>query len=484
MDKLREARAYIADNRVSKEDLPVFHVTPPCGWMNDPNGFSVYEGKVHLFYQFHPYSEVWGPMHWGHCETEDFIKWTELPVALAPDENYDAAGCFSGSAIEMEKGHLLVYTGVIEKEENGKKNVYQNQCLALGNGKTYTKIEQNPIVTGNMLPEHFSREHFRDPKIWKEEDGYHMVVGNKTEEGIPQVVLFHSKDGFVWNYVSVLATSKDNTLGTMWECPDFFSLDKEYILITSPQDLQANEEFHNGNNSVYYMGKYDKSQHVFHYEEVYSLDDGLDFYAPQTMLAPDGRRIMIGWMQSWDANIRPAGQKWSCMMTIPRELRMEKGKIVQNPVREIENYHKNAVCYKNQEINGDCQFKGINGRVLDMTVEIVSGDFREFTISFAQNEQYHTDFSIVKHKNIIEIDRTYSGMVRDAIAIRKSRIKSSVEKCKIRLLLDKNSAEVFLNDGEQVFSTTFYTPMEADGIRFTCDGSVVANIEKYEIVVV
>ena len=123
---------------------------------------------------------------------------------------------------------------------------------------------------------------------------------------------------------------------------------------------------------------------------------------------------------------------------------MEKGKIVQNPVREIENYHKNAVCYKNQKINGDCQFKGINGRVLDMTVEIVSGDFREFTISFAQNERYHTDFSIVKHKNIIEIDRTYSGMVRDAIAIRKSRIKSSVEKCKIRLLLDKNSAEVFL----------------------------------------
>lgn len=102
-----------------------------------------------------------------------------------------------------------------------------------------------------------------------------------------------------WNYVSVLASDRDGTLGTMWECPDFFCLDEEYILITSPQDLCATEEFHNGNNSVYYMGKYDKKQHVFHYERVYSLDDGFDFYAPQTMLAPDGRRIMIGWMQSW-----------------------------------------------------------------------------------------------------------------------------------------------------------------------------------------
>ena len=188
MDKLSKANTYIKENRIAAEELPVFHVTPPCGWMNDPNGFSVYQGKTHLFYQFHPYSEVWGPMHWGHCETADFVKWTELPVALAPDQNYDEAGCFSGSGIETEAGHLLVYTGVMEKELNGEKVTYQNQCVAVGDGKRYTKIEQNPVATGDMLPENFSREHFRDPKIWKEDDGYYMVVGNKTNEGIPQVV--------------------------------------------------------------------------------------------------------------------------------------------------------------------------------------------------------------------------------------------------------------------------------------------------------
>ena len=111
--------------------------------MNDPNGFSSYHGKIHLFYQFHPYNEAWGPMHWGHSETTDFVKWTELPIALAPDQSYDDAGCFSGSAIETEKGHLLVYTGVTEQEENGVKNVYQNQCLAIGNGKTYTKLAKS-----------------------------------------------------------------------------------------------------------------------------------------------------------------------------------------------------------------------------------------------------------------------------------------------------------------------------------------------------
>ena len=96
--------------------------------MNDPNGFSAYQGKVHLFYQFHPYSEVWEPMHLGHYETEDFIKWTELPVALAPDKAYDEAGCFSGSGIETEKGHLLVYTGVIEKEIKKEKVTEPVSC--------------------------------------------------------------------------------------------------------------------------------------------------------------------------------------------------------------------------------------------------------------------------------------------------------------------------------------------------------------------
>ena len=481
MDKLNKANTYIRENRISKDELPVFHVSPPCGWMNDPNGFSVYQGKTHLFYQFHPYSEVWGPMHWGHCETEDFVKWNELPVALAPDQYYDEGGCFSGSGIETESGHLLVYTGVIEKELNGEKITYQNQCIAIGDGKNYIKIEQNPVATGEMLPKNCSREHFRDPKIWIEDDGYYMVVGNKTIEGTPQVVLFHSEDLKKWKFVSVLAKDNEGKLGTMWECPDFFCLDGEYVLITSPTDMCAYQEFHNGNNSVYYMGKYDKNQHEYHYDNVYSLDDGLDFYAPQTMLASDGRRIMIGWMQSWDSNIRPNGQKWSCMMTLPRELRIQNGKILQSPVRELEKYYSNPVCYEKNEISGTCRLEGISGRVLDMTVEILSGDYQEFTICFAQNKRYHTRFTYYKEKNAVEIDRTYSGMVRDALASRKVAVKNPADKVIIRIILDKYSAEIFVNDGSQVLSTTFYTPLEAGEISFVCDGTALTNIEKYDI---
>ena len=106
---LRKAREYEEKSRDRVQgELPVFHVTGGIGWINDPNGFSVYRGDYHLFFQYYPYDVVWGPMHWGHVRTRDFVRWEPLPAALAPDAEYDRDGCFSGSAIELESGEQLL----------------------------------------------------------------------------------------------------------------------------------------------------------------------------------------------------------------------------------------------------------------------------------------------------------------------------------------------------------------------------------------
>lgn len=481
MDKLKNANEYIKENKISKEELPEYHVAPPVGWMNDPNGFSFYKGMAHLFYQFHPYSKEWGPMHWGHCISKDMIKWELMPVALAPDMEYDMDGCFSGSAIDTPDGHMLVYTGVTHEQHNGEKYEYQNQCIAFGDGKTYKKVENNPVINGNMLPQNCSREHFRDPKIWKEDEGYYLVVGNKTCDNKPQVVLFHSKNMYDWEYVSVLAQDTIGKYGSMWECPDFFETDGRYILIASPQDMCADKEFHNGNNAVYFMGEYDKAAHKFNYNKVYSLDDGIDFYAPQTTIMPDGRRVMIGWMQSWDSNIRPVEQQWSCMMTIPREIKIVNDRLIQNPIHEIEKYYTDNVNYARQKIEGNCTLNEVRGRVLDMTVEISDGDYNEFKICFAQNDQYSSSITYNKTKNELEINRLYSGMVRDAIGTRRVAVKHRKENLKLRFIFDKYSAEIFVNDGSQVLSMTYYTPLEADEISFYCDKTALVDIEKHTI---
>lgn len=221
MTILEKAELYQRQNRINKKDKPVFHFTPPVGWLNDPNGFSLYQGKIHLFYQYHPYSTEWGSMHWGHSVSEDFVKWEELPVALAPDQDYDAAGCFSGSAIETEDGHVLVYTGVVEKEkEDGTREIIQHQCLAVGDGICYEKVKDNPVIPACLLPDDLSGTDFRDPKIWNEYGTYYLVAGCRNEKWDGRAVLFASEDLQSWRFLSVLADNRGK-YGKMWECPDF-----------------------------------------------------------------------------------------------------------------------------------------------------------------------------------------------------------------------------------------------------------------------
>lgn len=294
---LQEVRKYEedAEKKIKREERPDFHLSARTGWMNDPNGFSFYGGKYHMFYQYHPFDSYWGPMHWGHAVSEDLLRWEYLPAALAPDACYDRDGCFSGSAAVLEDGrHLLMYTGVVkEEQEDGTVLEVQTQCIAAGDGVNYEKFPKNPVIGAGDLPEGGSRYDFRDPKIWKKEDGsYCCVIGNRPADGSGQILLFSSPDGFRWKYEKVLAKNK-NRFGRMWECPDFFHLDGKWVLITSPQDmLPSGFEYHNGNGTLCLIGDFDEETGTFTEDKDQSIDYGIDFYAPQTILTPDGRRIM------------------------------------------------------------------------------------------------------------------------------------------------------------------------------------------------
>ena len=100
---LERARAYEkkAAAAISAHQRPAYHLSPITGWMNDPNGFSYYNGEYHLFYQYHPYKTSWAAMHWGHAVSHDLLHWRYLPAALAPDQDYDSLGCFSGTAATL-----------------------------------------------------------------------------------------------------------------------------------------------------------------------------------------------------------------------------------------------------------------------------------------------------------------------------------------------------------------------------------------------
>ena len=473
---------------IDSSNQPQFHLTGGIGWINDPNGFSVYKGEYHLFYQYNPYEVKWGPMHWGHAKTRDFIRWERLPVALAPDEEYDKDGCFSGSAIELPDGrHLLLYTGVrSERREDGFVVDYQTQCVAIGDGIDYEKYPLNPVIRTDMLPEGGSDQDFRDPKIWREDDTYYAVMGNRCEDGSGSILVYESSDGLNWRFLSVLA-SCHNQYGKMWECPDFFPLDGKHVLLVSPQEMRAiGLEFHPGNANVCLIGRYNRETHHLERERVQAIDYGLDFYAPQTVLTPDGRRVMIAWMQNWDTaacsikELRFMGQ-----MTVPRELTIRDGRLFQNPVRELEAYRGVRIDYIGVQISSETTLNGISGRCLDMTVTIRPGNesvmYRWFKLYIARDGEHRTTIRYKPESSILRIDRTNSGFPHDIVNVRDFPVRARNGVLKLRVILDRYSIELFVNDGEQAASTVIYTPAHASSIGFVADGAVLIDVEKYDL---
>ncbi len=468
---------------------PQFHVTGGIGWINDPNGFSVYKDEYHLFFQYYPYDKSWGPMHWGHVKTRDFIHWERLPAALAPDEEYDKDGCFSGSAIELDDGRqLLMYTGVRKKRrEDGTVADYQTQCVAIGDGVDYEKYDCNPVIGADLLPAGGSELDFRDPKIWREDDRFYAVVGNRCEDGSGTILLFESDDGLQWRYVSVLAACH-NQYGKMWECPDFFSLDGKDVLLASPQDMKViGLEFHPGNATLCLIGRYDRGVRHLMREHAQAIDYGLDFYAPQTLLAPDGRRIMIAWMQNWDTSLcKPTGLAFLGQMTLPRELSIRNGRLFQNPVRELERYRGVRIEYHSVQITSETTLNGINGRAVDMTVTIRPGNdsmmYRWFKIFVARDGEYQTVIRFKPETGTLRVDRTNSGFPHDIINVRDFPVRTYNDVLKLRVILDRYSIELFVNDGEQAASTVIYTPEAASSIGFAADGVAVIDVEKYDLI--
>ena len=479
---LSRARAYEAERlpKVSPSVLPRFHVTGGIGWLNDPNGFSIYKGEYHLFFQYYPYATHWSDMHWGHVKTRDFIRWTHLPCAMAPDEEYDRRGCFSGSAVELEDGrHLLMYTGV-GQADSGED--IQTQCLAFGDGLDYEKYQGNPVIGAELLPEGGSHVHFRDPKITKTDDGFIVVAGNLHADGNGAVLMFKSADALNWRYAGEVASS-GNRFGRMWECPDLFRLDGKDVLLVSPQEVKGdNKTFLYGNTTLCLIGKLNPDSSLTR-ETEQTIDYGLDFYAPQTVLTADGRRVMIAWMQYWNSvDIRPAEEKpFFGQMTLPRELNVRDGRLIQSPVRELEAYRGERTVCRNITVSEKTEVQGVCGRCLDFTVDVRPGGkpFDSFTVNVAEGNGYVTAVRFDPAESSLLVDRSKSGFPESVLNRKEFAVRDRRGEVSLRIILDRCSMEIFVNGGEQAASFVLFAPENAGGISFEAEGTAVADVESF-----
>lgn len=442
-----------------------FHVQPISGLLNDPNGFSFYNGEYHLFYQWHPLGPYHGLKYWYHVKSKNLVDWENIGIGLKPDDYYDSHGTYSGSAIEHNEKLYLFYTGNT-RDKNLIRHPYQ--CIAVMNedGKI-TKFE-NPVITN--VPEGYT-EHFRDPKVWKEGNRFYAVIGAQRTDKTGCIVLYSSLDLMKWNFEGELKTQLSE-FGYMWECPDYIEIENQGILLFSPQGLKPNgNHYRNIYQSGYVIGdKLDLQKNELIHGSFVELDRGFDFYAPQTMLDPKGRRILSGWMGLPDIEYPTDQHGWAHCLTIPRELSLSNGKLIQKPVHELQSLRKREFKIEGTVFNEVKMYDGFSGVTYELICEFESGDASEFGIEFRASEDEKTIIKYDTFQREIILDRTLSGKKVGEEYGEQRKCKINSHKFKFHLFVDSSSVEIFVNEGEEVFTSRIFPNVNSKDIRFYAIG--------------
>ena len=454
--QIKQADEFVADQ--SDKFRPVYHFSPPYGWINDPNGMVYHDGLYHLYYQYNPYGNRWGNMHWGHAVSKNLAAWSHQPVALAPDS---LGAIFSGSAVVDKDntagfGHnalIAIYTSAGEKQT-------QSIAYSFDNGVTFTKYEGNPVLSDP------SYKDYRDPKVsWHSATGQ-WVMPLATGHTIS---IYGSKDLKKWDRLCEFGEGIGAHDG-VWECPDLFPLSYEgktkWVLFVSLNPGCPN----GGSATQYFIGDFDGktfTPDVLPYP--LWIDYGRDNYAGVTWNdVPDGRRIFIGWMSNWNYANEVPTRFFRNAMTIPRELSLRhNGKhlvLASVPVSEVNVLRREVQSVSEISVEGcytiDKLLENNNG-AYEIEMAIVPTSAGQFGFDLVNTKGEKVTFLFEPEKELLTVDRSASGIV-DFSDFGQFQMKSPIAKrplYKIRLLVDKASTELFVNDGETV-QTNLVFPQE------------------------
>lgn len=451
---------------------PAYHLSPPFGLMNDPNGLIYFKGRFHVFFQWNPFETAHGRKFWGHFSSTDLLHWEEHPPALIPSDWYDKNGCYSGSAIEHNGKMYLFYTGNV-KNLKGERESYQ--CLAVSDDGIHFE-KKGPIL---HVPKGYT-SHFRDPKVWQQNGRWYMVLGAQSESIHGRAVLFTSTDLYRWEMLGPIAGSQWNNLGEfgyMWECPDFFHLQGKDILLFCPQGVEPEGmKYKNLYQSGYFIGNWTPGTHHYEHGEFTELDRGFDFYAPQTFVDHQNRRILIAWMGMGDdqEQYHPTIQNgWIHALTIPRELKVVDDHLYQVPIQELQKLrqgqpHTMYVDMNKENNEYSASIKPQSEIIVN--VHLLTNGPLEITIR--NNIQLRYD----PMKKIFTLERKkfFGNQLEN-----RQCIVRKLEK--LHIFLDSSSIEIFINDGQEVFTARFFANPEDHTFQISSEAEATVDLQIYSL---
>lgn len=442
-----------------------YHIVPESGWLNDPNGLYQKDGVYHVYYQYSPFDLEGKTKLWGHITSTDLLHWTQAQPVLFPDSTLDEHGVYSGSAFVQDDCVHFFYTGNVKLFDQSYNYINEGRLqntIHVTSKDGYHFSEKELLMSNCDYPNDMSA-HVRDPKIYQKDDKYFMVLGARDRASKGCVLVYESKDLRSWNYVNRI--SSEVSFGYMWECPDVFDLEGSTILLTCPQGVQPQGyDYANVHQSGYFQLTKDLKD-TTNVDQFVQLDRGSDFYAPQTFEDEQGRRILLGWMGLPDIDYTnpTTKQGWQHALSIPRVLHMRNGRLIQEPVEEMKQLRQEPIHCTAQTLHE----KHRQDTCFELCVQIeMEGSFvcyvrDDVTLSYNEDK-------------VLTLEMGNSGYGREARSVQLTSLHT------LQLFSDTSSLEIFVNGGEEVFTSRVYAEQMCESIRF-CDCNMEADVVFYKL---
>ncbi len=444
-------------SKQGKRDFrPKLHFTPQSMWMNDPNGMVKVKDEWHLFYQYHPESTVWGPMHWGHAVSKDLTHWEHLPIALYPDE---LGMIFSGSCVydydnrsglgtKQTPPMIALYTSHGEGEDGREQ-----QSLAYSTDYVnFTKYEGNPVIGNTNLTD------FRDPKMFynKVLDCYSMVLAAGDR------VHFYRSDNLInWEKSGEFKSSGAWVGEAVWECPDLFPLqagekgEERYVLLVSINTPVEDR----GSATYYFIGEFDGKTFSCDDENApYLLDNGTDNYASVTFSDSEGggdNPVTLGWAANWLYARELPTNEFCGQMTIAKTLSLvdtnQGYRLSQTPIY--------GTGFTNFTVMGSAKLP-INTETFHLKIKGNDLKGKDVQITFKNTAGQALVISV--NPQTILVDRSNAGDIEYSDILKHPQYKTSTaqrivdDSFDLDIFFDVSILEVFADNGTVLITNLVY----------------------------
>lgn len=435
---------------------PVFHFAIPEGVSDpasfDPNGAIYWKGRYHLCYLFMENGRK--DYSWGHLSSIDMVHWR-----LHPPIHLD--GGLSGNAIVNKEGEVTYSFGMPLK---GLGLAVSSDLLL----DQWRNLPQNPVVSQQKMKDNGSWDAVTpfdawDPFLWREDDSYFMISGgfpSSPKKPTPPA-LFTSDNLTYWRFVGPFLAKQmpDVAENEDISCPDFFSLGGKQVLLCISHKRGCR----------YYVGEWKDQQFHPELHRRMSWSQPPQFFAPETLLTPDGRRVLWVWIRPTlpDDQRRKAG--WSGVLSLPRELWLgDDNTLRMKPIEELKQlrYGERQIEPVVLEPGVEKTLEGISGRELELDIEMDPGKTTKTGVKLCRSPDGEEETMIYydSAKKELVVDTTRSGLKCTQSEAAPLDLRPG-EFLKLRVFLDRSVLEVFANERQAVVRRIY--PTREDSTRLT-----------------